>query len=111
MPMRRLFNYPVSWKDRGFLNLDYPVWNAFQSGILNTPTFVAAGGPAYVSDVFVQPSVAKKQLVADIEVTNPSAQAMSGEIQWEAINVKTGKSEKTFAAKPFTVEAGKNVVV
>jgi beta-galactosidase len=110
MPMRKLFNFPVSWKDRGFMNLDYPVWNAFQSGILNTPTFVAAGA-AYVSDVFAQPSVAKKQLVADIEVTNPSAQVMTGEIQWEAINVKTGKSEKTFPPKPFTVAARKNVVV
>jgi hypothetical protein len=54
------------------MNLDYPVWNSFQSGILNTPTFVAAGGPAYVSDVFAQPSVAKKQMIADIEVTNPA---------------------------------------
>jgi beta-galactosidase len=111
MPFRRLFNYPVSWKDKGFLNLDYPVWNAFQSGILNTPTFVAAGGSAYVSDVFAQPSVAKKQIVADIEITNPSNATVTGEIQWEAINVKTGKSEKTFVKKPFTVAAGKNVVV
>jgi hypothetical protein len=101
----------VSWQDRGFLNLDYPVWNSFQSGILNTPTFVAAGGPAYVSDVFAQPSVAKKQMIADIEVTNPSNATVSGEIQWEAVNVKTGKSEKTFAGKPFTVAAGKSTVV
>jgi len=56
MKLRRLFNYPATWANRGFMNLDYPVWNSFQSGILNTPTFVAAGGPAYVSDVFPQPS-------------------------------------------------------
>jgi beta-galactosidase len=111
MKMRKLFNYPVTWQNKGFMDLAYPIWNSFQSGILNTPTFVAAGGPVYVSDVFAQPSVAKKQMVADIEVTNPGDKAVTGEIRWEAVNAKTGKSEKTFAKKPFTVAAGKSLVV
>jgi beta-galactosidase len=111
MKLRKMFNYPASWHNKGFMDLDYPVWHSFQSGILNTPTFVAAGGPAYVSDVFVQPSVAKKQMIADIEVTNPGDKPVTGEIQWEAINVKTGKSEKTFAKNPFAVAAGKNALV
>jgi beta-galactosidase len=111
MKLRKLFNYPATWASKGFMDLDYPVWNAFQSGILNTPTFVAAGGPAYVSDVFAQPSVAKKQMIADVEVTNPGNAPVAGEIQWEAVNSKTGLIEKTFARKPFTVAAGQKVVV
>lgn len=111
MKLRRMFNYPVTWANKGFMNLDYPVWNSFQSGILNTPTFVATGGPAYVSDVFARPSVAKKQMAADIEVTNPGDKAVAGEIRWEAVNVKTGRSEKSFAARPFVVAAGEKVVV
>ncbi len=104
--LRGQFKYPVEWFNKGFMDFDYPVWNCSQSGMLNTPEFVAAGGPAYASDVFVKPSVAKKQMVAEITLNNPSAQNATGEIQWQALNIQSGAVEKTFAAKPFNVAAG-----
>jgi hypothetical protein len=66
------------------------------------------GGPTYVSDIFVKPSVARKQLVAEVALTNPTKQAMSGQLQWQAVNVETGAVEKTFAPQSFNVAAGRN---
>ena len=111
MVLRKTFNYPYSWSNRGFLNLAYPVWNHFQSGILVTPTFTAAGNPAYVSDVFAKPSVSKKLMEAEVTVNNTTAKDVSGELQWSAIDQKTGKLEKTFAVQPFTVVANTEKVL
>ena len=44
LKLRKTFNIPMSFIGNGFQDLDYPVWNCPQSGILATPTFVAAGG-------------------------------------------------------------------
>ncbi|MDQ3814278.1 MAG: hypothetical protein M3347_10050, partial [Armatimonadota bacterium] len=110
MKLRRKFNLPLSFASQGWQQLAYPVWDQFQSGILSAPTFVAAG-PVYTADVFVKPSVAKKQLEAEITLANPSGSAASGEIAWQAINVKTGAVEKSFASNPFTVAAGQEAVV
>jgi hypothetical protein len=77
---------------------------------LEIPTFHSVG-KVYASDVFVKPSVAKKQLGAEITVTNPTGAAASGEIQWAAIDDKTGAVAKTFAAKPFTVAANGKAVL
>jgi hypothetical protein len=38
------------------MQLDYPVWNHMENGILQEPSLVVAGG-AYTSDVFAMPSV------------------------------------------------------
>jgi beta-galactosidase len=43
LKLRKTFNYPLSFFGQGFQDMDYPVWNCPQSGILATPTFVAAG--------------------------------------------------------------------
>src|SRR4029079_16857237 len=69
MKLREKFNLPPEFARMGFADLAYPVWGAQQSGILVTPTLTAAG-PAYTSDVFVKPSVAKKRLRAGGDVTN-----------------------------------------
>jgi beta-galactosidase len=103
--LRNTFKYPLEWSNKGFMDLDYPVWNSFQSGILNTPVF-EVGGPTYVSDIFVKPSVARKQLAVEVTLSNPTRQAMSGELQWQAVNTETGAVEKTFAPQPFNVAAG-----
>ncbi len=105
LKLRRTFNIPIKFFHDGFQDLDYPIWNSPQSGILCTPTFVAAGG-VYASDVFVKPLVDKKQLEADITLTNSAAKDASGQVRWEAVNDATGQVEKTFTAKPFTVRAG-----
>jgi beta-galactosidase len=108
--LRRQFNLPISYFGQGFQNMDYPIWNNPNSGILEIPTFHSVGR-VYASDVFVKPSVAKKQLGAEITVNNPTGAAVSGEIQWAAIDDKTGVVAKTFASKPFTAAANANTVL
>jgi glycosyl hydrolase family 2 len=110
MKLRRTFNIPIDKFHEGFMSMDYPVWNCAQSGILATPTFVAAGR-AYASDVFVRPSVAHKRLDADVTLTNNTQRAVDGEIRWEAVNDATGEVEHTFAPKGFRLDAGAEEVV
>lgn len=105
LKLRRKFNIPLSFTRQGFQDLAYPVWGAFQSGILLTPSLVS-GGAVYAADVFVKPSVLKKELAAEVTLTNPGGEAVSGEITWEAIDAKTGQVAKTFAPKPFSIAAG-----
>lgn len=110
LKLRRTFNYPIRFFHDGFQDLDYPIWNSPQSGILCTPRFVAAGG-VYASDVFVKPLVDKKQLEADVTLTNSTGRDASGQISWEAVNDATGQVEKVFAARPFGVAAGKTQTI
>lgn len=110
LKLRRTFNYPLKFFHDGFQDLDYPIWNSPQSGILCTPRFVAAGG-VYASDVFVKPLVDKKQLEADVTLTNSTTQVASGQIRWEAVDDATGKVEEVFAARPFGVAAGKTQTI
>ena len=105
LKLRKTFNIPLGFFSQGFQDLDYPVWNCPQSGILATPTFVAAGGTVDAADVFVKPSVARKQLAADIELRNHSGAEAAGEIRWEAIDDKSGKVEHTFKPQPFKIAA------
>ena len=106
MKLRRMFNYPAGegWFGRGFMDFAYPVWSNPQSGMLEAPIFTAAGA-VYAGDVFVKPSVAKKELAAEITLNNTTNAEQRGAIQWQAINDKTGAVEKTFAAKPFNLPA------
>jgi beta-galactosidase len=106
LKLRRTFNTPLKFFHDGFQDLDYPIWNSPQSGILCTPRFVAAGG-IYASDVFVKPLVDKKQLEADVSLTNGMGRDVSGEIRWEAVNDETGQVEKVFGATPFALAGGK----
>jgi hypothetical protein len=109
--LRSFFRYPLEWQNKGFMDLDYPVWNSFQSGILNTPQFVVAGGPVYVSDVFVKPSVANKSLAAEITLSNTGSAEVKGEIAWEAVNTKTGATEKTFTPQFFSITTGEEKII
>lgn len=106
LKLRRTFNLPLKFFHDGFQDLDYPIWNSPQSGILCTPSFVAAGG-VYASDVFVKPLVDRKQLEADVTLNNSTVRDASGEIRWEAVNDETGQVEKVFTSTPFSVAAGK----
>jgi beta-galactosidase len=102
MVLRKTFNYPANFFSSGFQHFVYPVWNQKASGILGTPLFVAAG-PAYAADVFVKPSVARKELGLEVTVKNPGATPVAGEIVAEAVNDKTGTVEFTAPAQPFTL--------
>lgn len=111
LKLRKTFNLPLKYLSDGFQDLDYPVWNCPQSGILGSPTLVATGGSVYASDVFVKPSVAKKRLDAEVTLQNTSTKEAAGEIRWEAVDDKTGKVEQTFAATPIRVPAEKTQVL
>lgn len=110
MKLRKTFNMPDTAFGAGFQDLAYPVWNFAQSGILQTPEFISAG-PAYVTDVFCIPSVAKKELGLEITLNNPAAQAVSGELLCEAVNDKTGKVEWTAPAQAVALEPAKDQVL
>ena len=106
LKLRKTFNFPIGLFSQGFQEMDYPVWNCPQSGILATPTLVAAGGGVYVADVFVKPSVAHRRLEAEVALKNTTAGEVSGEIRWEAVDDATGQPQHVFPAQPFQVAAG-----
>ena len=108
--LRGSWNLPLKKFTEGFQDFAYPVWAGPQSGILDEPSLVVAG-PVYTSDVFAKPSVAKKELDAEVTLTNPSSKEFTGEIAWSAVNVKTGEVEKTFTPKPFSIGAGKTATL
>lgn len=72
MKLRKKFNLPKKYFNDGFQDLVYPIWNHPQSGILHAPSIHFFEGPVYISDVFVKPSVAKKELAFDIMLKNVS---------------------------------------
>ena len=111
LKLRKTFNQPLKLLSEGFQDLDYPVWNCPQSGILCTPTVVAAGSRVYTEDVFVKPSVADKRLDAEITFQNSSEKDVTGQLQWAAIEEKTGALAHQFAPQPVQVPAGKKQVL
>lgn len=105
MKLRKIFNLPISYSNQGFQDLAYPIWNAFQSGMLVTPEITIAG-PVYAADVFCKPSVSKKQLAIDVSLKNSAAKSLTGELLCEAVNVSSGKTEKRFAPTKFSIMPG-----
>jgi len=109
LKQRRMFNYPVARAGEGFMDLEYCVWNHFQSGILATPTITVAG-PAYVDDVFCQPSVANQALTLDVTLHNPGGQANAIELACEAVD-SDGNVAKSFAKQTYNLAAGASETV
>lgn len=110
MKLRKKFNMPPSFTRMGFQDLAYPIWNAFQSGILVTPEFVSAG-PVTAADVFCKPSVARKELAVDVTLANRTAKAAEGEVVCEAVDPETGAVAKALPARPFSLAAGAEAVI
>jgi beta-galactosidase len=109
MKLREKFNLPPDFARQGFQDLAYPVWGSQQSGILATPT-LAAVGSVYGADVFVKPSTAKKQLAAEVTVTNPTGNGMAAEVLCEAVDEK-GRVAKALLAKAVKLSPGKSETV
>ena len=103
--LRKKFFLPHMAFSFGFVDLNYPVWNAMGSGILATPTFTAEGG-VNASDVFCKPSVAKKELALEVSLSNTLKAAASGDIVCEAVRADTGKVELTMPPQAFQLAAG-----
>ena len=83
-----------NWVNQFF---DFPIGSelAGKSGILAAPSLVVAGG-VYASDVFVKPSVEKKQLGLELTLVNTSGQDRTVQIRNEASLVADEHLEKTF---------------
>ncbi len=111
MKLRRKWNLPRSFFSNGWQELVYPVWSHAQSGILETPVLVTAGGPVYAADVFAKPSLAAKKLAVEVTLHNPSAAPADGEVVCQAIDPRTGTVEKVLPAKAFSLAAGQSQVV
>jgi hypothetical protein len=110
MKLRRQFNLPLSFAGNGFQDLAYPIWHAFQSGILNTPTLTTAG-PAYAADVFCKPSVARKEMSVDVRLASHLPTGAHGEVVCEAVDPKTGLVEKAIGRAAFTSSAEQMLTV
>ena len=109
MKLRRRWNLPKKFFGDGFQDLAYPIWNHPESGILATPVLFLAG-PAYVADVFIKPSVSRKELALDVTLNNPTGQPIEGELICEAIDA-AGKVVKTFAPRTIPLRPGKTTTV
>ncbi len=125
---RLFFNEPVAWmgaQNWVNQNFDFPIGTeafAGKSGILAAPSLVVAGG-VYASDVFVKPSVRKKQLGLELTLVNTSTEDRTVQIHNEvrpqlpsppAPLPSTGegsKVEKTFPPRQVTIPAGSERVI
>ena len=65
-------------------DFDMPTHGHFRSGLLETPSLIV-GGPVYAADVFVKTWVTRDEMEVEVEIHNPSAQAVevavSGDIR------------------------------
>jgi beta-galactosidase len=113
---RLLFNTPVDWVGgQNWVNqmFDFPIGAGEfggQSGILLAPSLVVAGG-VYASDVFVRPSVQKKQLGLEVTLVNTSTRDRTVQLQNEVVPAAGGKAEKTLPPRQFTISAGREQVI
>ena len=106
---REHFPLPTGAFSYGFLPMDYPMSSHFEAGMLLAPEFVTAAGPAYVSDVFCQPSVARKALELEVTATAPSAPPGNAELVCEALDPSSGQVEKKWDAQPWPVASAETV--
>lgn len=100
MVLRKQFNMPIDFANMGFQHLAYPISHAFESGILATPTLVAAGR-VYTEDVFCEPSVAKKRLTAHVTLHSNAPQPTQGTVLCVAIDDASNEPAHTFPPQPF----------
>jgi len=80
---------------------DFPiVLRVRHNGLIETPSLVVAG-PAYAADVFVKPSVRKKQLGVELTFHNSSAQEINASLTLEAVPLAKDGRTPEGKAVPF----------
>jgi len=87
--------------------------NGVDYGIVNPVTLVAVGN-AYTEDVFIKPSVDRrnnKHLVSDVTVHNAGDSERTFDVKCEAVYDPTNEVEKTFEPVSVTVPAGESRTV
>jgi beta-galactosidase len=111
---RATFMIPSTWLGKNWINqnYDFPIGSeeyAGKAGILREPSLVVAGG-VYPTDVFVQPSVKKKQLGLEVTLLNTTAAARKAKLAFKAVPLGGG-AEKTFAPEDVEIPPGVEHVV
>ena len=105
LKLRKKFNLPLSVVGTGFQDLAYPIWNAWQSGMVQTPTLTRTGG-AQIRDVFVQPDVDGKRVKVSFTIRHNA-----GLPRYEIIDEKTGEVVARSATHSAFLGAGGPEVV
>jgi hypothetical protein len=113
-PLRASFVVPSTWLGQNWVHQhwDFPIGGghyAEQAGILREPSLVVAGG-VYPTDVFVLPSVKKKQLGLEVTLLNTTAAARKAKLAFKAAPLGGGAA-KTFAPEEVEVPPGVEHVV
>lgn len=102
LKLRKHWNLPQKYLSDGFQEFVYPLWNQKLMGIVGTPELVSAG-PLYAADVFCKPSVATKSLGLEVTLQNSSPATQSANIEFEAVNDKTGQVEQKWPARTVDI--------
>jgi hypothetical protein len=113
---RMAFNTPVAWmgvQNWVNQNFDFPIGSgeyAGKSGILATPCLIVAG-EVYTADVFLKPSVRKKQLGLELTLMNASQRDRTVDIRNEVRSVGFGEGEWTLPVQKIKLTAGREQVI
>lgn len=109
----------VAVKDRHYARVnssdpaavDYPVLASDRNGLLEAP-ILTASGPQFVADVFVQPSVARKEVGVEVTVRNAGPSTARLEVALAVRPLESrGTPAKTFTPQAVEVPAGGVAVV
>lgn len=109
---RRMFNMPrdLMLRNQGVsMQMDFPVWNHLQNGILETPVLIAAG-TIYTADVFVKPSVKNKTLSLEITLRNPAGGARQVEVAHEVVPLGGGPAGLKIPAEKVSLAGDEHVL-
>ena len=113
----------VSWGSLDFLrnrptthirNVQWlaPIYPTSKGGVhghewgLVGPVTLDSVGSAYVEDVFVKPSVARKRLDVEVTLRNTQDRERALEVRCQAVHARSGETERSFDPVQVTVPAG-----
>lgn len=91
-------------------HMDFPVSSCAANGILEPPTLEVLG-TAYASDVFVQPSVSRHELVAQCTVCNPTDAPIAAQVDAAVVAEQGGAPALQLPATAITVPAHGSALV
>ena len=100
---------PTDWVTKfGPANFTFPVWNHQESGILQSPSFVVAGGVC-TTDVFVKSSVSSGSLGLEITLKNTSDSDKTVVVNNDVFPLSGSPSVKSFSPATVKVPARQTI--
>jgi len=111
----KLRNVPVSaFGNIRFVAPVYPSTKGDADGTewgITDPVELIVAGPAYVRDVFVKTSVARKSITADVSIANNTGGALDVSVQSEAVFERSGQAEKKLGPMSVRIPPGQTRTV